>query len=96
MWANNKAQPCQTTRILPDEMAVGLLAASHFVPGAARGGAQKQASRLRAVRDLCCGVAEHPRSYGTAGSATGKICCALKVPGRDVFIEQKCRNWPSA
>jgi len=63
------------TRILPDEMAGGVFAASHFVPGAARGGAQKQASRLRAIRDLRCGVAEHARSYGTAASGTGKICC---------------------
>jgi len=71
----NAMRQCQTTRILPDEMAGGVFAASHFVPGAARGGAQKQASRLRAVRDLCCGAAEHARSYGTAASGTGKICC---------------------
>ena len=35
----------------------------------------KQASRLRFVRDLRGGAAEHPRSHGTAGSAAGKICC---------------------
>jgi len=34
--------PFHTTWILHDEMAVGLLAASHFVGGAARGGAQNK------------------------------------------------------
>jgi len=67
----------QTTWILHDDLTWHVFTASQIVPGAARGGAQKQASRLRAVHDLCCGAAEHARSHGTAASAACKICCAM-------------------
>jgi hypothetical protein len=63
-----------TTRNLPDVLACCVFAASQNVSGATRGGRAKCTSFLsRSPRSLLRNP-EHPRSYGTAGSAACKFC----------------------
>jgi hypothetical protein len=64
-----------TTRNLPDVLTWRVFTASQNVGGAARGGAQKQASRLCAIHDLRRVTPSTRGATAPQGAQQVKFCC---------------------